>query len=87
MELKGTEDKIVLENGETLEETIKEIKKREGWIFDKISPNDVEDYSQFSMFFYDGEDHMELIFYEGKFAKQFRHNIYKDELEIDTGIM
>jgi len=76
-----------MESGETIEEIIKEIEKRENWIFDRITPYDSKDYTQFSIFFYDGTDHMELIFYEGKFAKQFRHNIYKDDLEIDTGIM
>lgn len=75
---------IKLESGETIEEAVKEIEKREGWIFDKIIPKDVDDFSTFSLHFYDGNDHMELIFSEGRFTQQYRHNVYKDELEIDT---
>lgn len=78
------DEEIAFESGESLEEVISEIENREGWTFDKTLSASAD---EFSLFFFDGEDHMELIYFKGRFAKQFRHNIHRDILEIDTGVM
>lgn len=73
---------ITFMSGESLEEVISIIEDNEGWIYEKSVVTNSE---EFSLFFVDGKDHIELQYVNGGFLKQRRYNSSNPVLEIDAG--